>query len=243
MTSTSDCYNNIVSNNTMVIVRYSILLGRNSMQTKYYNKNSYNDDDYIEWQDVIDNGGIVAFPTETVYGLAVKYDDIDAIRRLFSLKERGEDKPLTLHVSSIDKVLPYVTVTPGFEMLAQSFLPGPLTIVLPKKNCNNSFIGNVTSVAVRMPCNDIAKAFISSCGSVVAATSANYSGSVPCINASDVKDRFDGKIDAIIDGGWCNGKISSTVISLVAPVPMILRQGGITKEAMEEVLHQQILIK
>lgn len=188
--------------------------------------------------EVLRNGGLVAFPTETVYGLGANALDETAVAGIFRAKGRPSDNPLIVHVSDskdLDKLTsskPEVT-----ELLIKNFWPGPLTLVIPRSPTIPDIVtAGLDSVAVRMPSHPIARLLIKKAGIPVAAPSANSSGKPSPTCASHVIDDLDGKVDVIIDGGSVEVGLESTVLDITAPIPVILRPGGVTHEQLETVL-------
>lgn len=187
---------------------------------------------------IINNGGLVAIPTETVYGLAANAFDSNAVSKIFKAKGRPSDNPLIVHISDINEIYRLVLDFPKkAQDLAFKFWPGPITIILKKSDViPNVVSGNLDTVAIRMPDNDLTRKLIKISGKPLAAPSANLSGSPSPTTMKHVLDDLNGKIDAIIDGGNCKVGLESTVITLVSEKPRILRPGGITKEQIESVI-------
>ncbi len=186
---------------------------------------------------ILKEGGLVAFPTETVYGLGANGLDEKAVSDIFMAKGRPSDNPLILHVTRMDNVEKIAYINENARKLSKFFWPGPLTMVLPKKECvPDRVTGGLSTVAVRMPSNDIARNLIESAGVPVAAPSANISGKPSPTTVDAVKEDMDGKIPAIIDGGACEIGIESTVVDLSTDIPMILRPGEITLEMIKTVI-------
>ena len=186
---------------------------------------------------LIQAGQIVAFPTETVYGLGANGFDVDACRKIFLVKERPADKPLTLHVATFEMIEQIAEINLAAEKLIEKFLPGPLTIILPKKNIVPDFVTcNSKSVGVRFPNNKIAQDLIKIAGVPVAAPSANISGKNPPVTAQEVFENLSGRLEIILDGGKCDVGISSTILDISTGVPKILRQGIISAASINEVL-------
>ena len=183
-------------------------------------------------------GGLVAIPTETVYGLAANALDSDAVRKVFEAKGRPCDNPLIVHVADVSEVESLVEkVDPRFYLLAERFWPGPLTVIMKKSPIvPDATSGNLDTVAIRMPSNPIANAVIKAAGVPLAAPSANSSGKPSPTKAQHVLDDLDGKIEMVIDGGSCEIGVESTVITLVGERPALLRPGGVTPEELREVL-------
>ena len=188
--------------------------------------------------DLIKKGELVAFPTETVYGLGVSIFNAKAVESIFRVKGRPSDNPLIAHVHSIAQVEEIAKEIPKlFYSLAEAFFPGPLAIVL-KKHSSVPLIASagLDSIAVRMPSHPIALKLIELVGTPLVAPSANSSGYPSSTTAEHVMEDFSGKIAAVIDGGSCQVGIESTVVSLLGPRPMLLRPGLITQEEIEKVL-------
>lgn len=186
---------------------------------------------------IIRSGGLVAFPTETVYGLGANGLDGEAVRRIFEAKGRPSDNPLILHVAKKSDVKELWSHVPdNARRLMDAFWPGPLTIIFVKSDIiPDEVTAGLDTVAVRMPEHKTALALIRAAGVPVAAPSANISGRPSPTSAEHVINDMDGKIDVIIDGGACRVGVESTVITLVGK-PTILRPGGITREMIENVI-------
>ena len=187
---------------------------------------------------ILADGGLVAFPTETVYGLGANALDDAAVKKIYLAKGRPSDNPLIVHIAEKEDIIPLVQeVTPAAKALIDAFFPAPLTIILPKSEKIGSVVsGGLDTVAVRMPQNETARALIKAAGVPVAAPSANTSGLPSPTRAKHVIDDMAGKIDAIIAGEDCDFGIESTVITLATDTPTILRPGAITKEMLEAVI-------
>ena len=188
--------------------------------------------------EIIRNGGLVAFPTETVYGLGANALDENAVKGIFKAKGRPSDNPLIVHIAKKSDIAPLVKeITPKAQALIDRFFPAPLTIILKKSDAvSKTTSGGLDTVAFRMPENETARRLIEAAGVPVAAPSANTSGLPSPTRAKHVIDDMTGKIDAIIDGGDCEYGVESTVITLASKVPTILRPGAVTKEMIEEVI-------
>ena len=200
--------------------------------------NSKNKNDLAVAADILKNGGLVAIPTETVYGLAANALDAEAVKKIFIAKGRPNDNPLIVHVSSLEEIPPLVEeVDPRLYELAEKFWPGPLTVILKKSDAvPNEVSPGLDTVAIRMPSHPDAREIISLSGVPLAAPSANASGKPSPTSVGRVIEDLDGKIDAAVDGGDCAVGVESTVITLATEPPMLLRPGGITVEQLEEVL-------
>jgi L-threonylcarbamoyladenylate synthase len=180
-------------------------------------------------------GEVVAFPTETVYGLGALYDAPEAVNKIFSLKKRPSDNPLIVHladISQIEKVA--IAIPEEFYRLAESFFPGPLTVVLQKHvSVPANVSAHLDTVAVRVPSHPLAKKLIAVAGKPLVAPSANLSGKPSPTLAEHVREDFGDQV-TILDGGPCKLGIESTVISLLNPkAPLLLRPGVIAKEELE----------
>lgn len=193
-----------------------------------------------EAADLIRSGELVAFPTETVYGLGADANNPAAARKIYAAKGRPSDNPLIVHIADIADFAHVASKIPKeAEMLAKAFWPGPLTMILEKGDkVPDQTTGGLGTVAVRMPDHPAALAFIRECGCPVAAPSANASGRPSPTLAVHVKEDLDGRIPFILDGGEVGIGIESTILDLTEDVPVILRPGFITKEMIERVIGQ-----
>lgn len=190
--------------------------------------------------EVLKNGGIVAVPTETVYGLAANALDVSAVRSIFAAKGRPQDNPLILHISSIDMLYDIAAeILPLALILAENFWPGPLTMIFPRKEAVPAeTCGGLDTAAVRMPNNAYTLSLIEKCGFPLAAPSANTSGLPSPTSAQHVYDDMKGKIPLIADGGECRFGVESTVISFDGSDSVrILRPGAVTAEMLREYAH------
>ncbi len=187
---------------------------------------------------ILTEGGIVAIPTETVYGLAASSLNKEAIEKVFTAKGRPQDNPLIVHISDIDMLYKVAKDIPESAIeCAKRFWPGPFTMVLKRaEGIDKSVSAGLDTVAVRMPDNKVARDIISACGLPLAAPSANSSGSPSPTSYEHVLNDLDGKIDAVILGEDCGVGVESTVITLVTEKPRILRPGAVTYEQLLEVL-------
>ena len=183
------------------------------------------------------DGELVAFPTETVYGLGAHAMDHNAVLGIFSAKGRPADNPLIVHIHDRSQLDDICEVNDLSIRLMDAFWPGPLTIILPRKEAvPSSVTAGLDTVAVRMPSHPVALALLKACNLPIAAPSANRSGKPSPTSAKHVFDDMDGRIPLIIDGGESDVGLESTVISLVGEKPCILRPGGITQAMLEKVL-------
>lgn len=206
---------------------------------KYLDLKNY--DDYSKLNipgEVIKNGGIVLFPTETVYGIGANGLDEDAVKKIFIAKGRKQDNPLILHISNLDILKLIAKDISEIEYkLMDAFWPGPFTIILNKTDVvPSSVTGGLDTVGVRMPSGKIAKALIEAAGTPIAAPSANISGRPSGTNVQDIIDELYDKVEFIIDGGDCEVGLESTVVRVVDGTPVILRPGGITPSEIASVI-------
>ncbi len=210
---------------------------------KLYVKNNY-DAAVARAAEILKNGGTVAIPTETVYGLAASAYCDSAINNVFKAKGRPQDNPLIVHIAKIEDLKDVAVDVPEIAFtLAKRFCPGPLTMVLKKGSriCGNVSCG-LDSVAVRMPDNKIARDIIEKSGLPLAAPSANVSGYPSPTSAQHVLNDLDGKIDAVVMGDDCKIGVESTVVSLLG-TPRLLRPGAVTAEQLREFLPDLIIDK
>lgn len=189
----------------------------------------------------LSDGGLVAFPTETVYGLGADALNTDAAEKIYAAKGRPSDNPLIVHIATVEDMEKIAYPNATAYALAESFWPGPLTLVLPKKTIvPDSTTGGLDTVALRMPAHPAALALIRQSGAYVAAPSANISGRPSPTKASHVVEDMTGKIEYIIDGGPVGIGIESTIVDVCGETPAILRPGFITKEMLEEIVGEVI---
>lgn len=183
------------------------------------------------------DGELVAFPTETVYGLGAHALDAEAVCGIFTAKGRPADNPLIVHIHDRSQLKDICEVNDLAIRLMDAFWPGPLTIILPRKAAVPDVVtAKLDTVAVRMPSHPVAMAMLKACGLPIAAPSANRSGKPSPTSAQHVLDDMDGRIPLILDGGESDVGLESTVISLVGEKPCILRPGGVTKAMLEGVI-------
>lgn len=187
---------------------------------------------------IIRSGGLVAFPTETVYGLGADAFCPAAVKKIFEAKGRPGDNPLIVHIASADKLSEIVCeIPPEAQLLLNRFTPGPLTLVLKKsKNIPYEVTAGLDTVGVRIPSHPAARAFIKAAGRPIAAPSANRSGCPSPTTAQHVLADLDGKVELILDGGSCAVGVESTVLSMTGSIPVLLRPGGVTLEQLKSVL-------
>ena len=186
--------------------------------------------------EIIKNGGLVLFPTETVYGLGANGLDENAVKKIYKAKGREQDNPLILHVSNFDMVSKIARNISDIEYtLMKTFWPGPFTIILDRTEIVPDIVtAGLDTVGVRMPSGSIAKELISYAGIPIAAPSANVSGRPSGTNISDIFEELSDKVDYIVDGGECEVGLESTVVRVVDGIPNILRPGKISPEDIKK---------
>ena len=189
---------------------------------------------------ILRQGGLVAFPTETVYGLGGDGLKADAAARIYAAKGRPSDNPLILHIAKVEDMEQLAEdIPPLAYRLAEKFWPGPLTMILKKRAVvPYATTGGLETVAIRMPSDEIARAIIQASGTYIAAPSANLSGRPSPTRAAHVIEDLSGRIEMIVDGGDSDIGLESSIIDLSGEVPMILRPGYITKEDFEQVVSE-----
>ena len=182
---------------------------------------------------ILREGGLVVFPTETVYGLGGDGTNAEAAKRIYAAKGRPSDNPLIIHIASPEQAEGYAHTNDTYYKLAKAFMPGPLTVILPKKETvPYSVTGGLETVAVRCPSHPIARKLIDASGFPIAAPSANLSGKPSPTCAHHVIDDLNGRVDMIIDGGNCEIGLESTIIRLDGDRATLLRPGAITADAL-----------
>ena len=209
------------------------------MKTKIFGKEGIS-----EAAEILRGGGLVAFPTETVYGLGGNGLDKEAAKKIYAAKGRPSDNPLILHVSSIEEVYPLVKALPEkAKKLMEAFWPGPLTLVLPKSDLvPKESTGGLETVALRSPENALTLDLIRACGFPIAGPSANLSGRPSPTEASHVFEDLGGRIEGILEDGAVGIGVESTIVDLSENCPTLLRPGAITVEDLEEVLGEKVAI-
>lgn len=210
------------------------------MNTKIYKIDdvSSQKNEIDEIASLIKRGEAVAIPTETVYGIAADCFNEEAVSKIFEAKGRPSDNPLIVHIAKTEELYSLVKEVPEKALrLAEKYWPGPLTIILPKKDCvPDKVSGGLPTVAVRMPSHPVAKAIIEAAGVPLAAPSANISGFPSPTSPEHVTDDMTGRLPAIVDGGECDFGIESTVVTLATDPPTLLRPGAVTLTQLEEIL-------
>lgn len=210
-------------------------------ETKCWHINDHiekHSDDLAEAAALIKEGELVAFPTETVYGLGADATNDEAVASIFQAKGRPQDNPLIAHVASKEQLKSLVTELPDYvDALLDAFSPGPLTYVLPSNGkCAAAVTAGLETVAVRIPEHPVALALIEASGKPLAAPSANTSGKPSPTEAAHVSEDLTGKIAGLIDGGETGIGVESTVLDCTTHIPTILRPGGVTKADLEAVI-------
>ena len=188
--------------------------------------------------ELIRSGALVAFPTETVYGLGANALDAAAVKRIFEAKGRPGDNPLIVHISAIDQLPPLTACAPGpmAQKLMAACWPGPMTLIFPKSSAVPAEVtAGLDTVAIRYPAHPAARALIDAARRPIAAPSANRSGRPSPTTAAHVLEDMDGRIPLVLDGGSCDVGLESTVIDVTGDVPRILRPGGVTPERVREI--------
>lgn len=193
---------------------------------------------------LLQQGEIVAIPTETVYGIAASAYNGAAVTKIFKAKGRPQDNPLIVHIDSLEMLPGLVSeVSKDAQRLAAAFWPGPLTIILPRgERVADEVCAGLDTVAVRMPSHPVARAVIAAAGLPLAAPSANLSGSPSPTTAHYVWADMQGRLPLILDGGECQVGVESTVITLAGEQPMLLRPGYITQEQLQQALGRPVLL-
>ncbi|MBR4872717.1 MAG: threonylcarbamoyl-AMP synthase [Clostridia bacterium] len=182
---------------------------------------------------ILRKGGLVVFPTETVYGLGGNGTDDSAAKKIYAAKGRPSDNPLIIHISEPKQAEDYAYTNDTYYQLAKAFMPGPITVILPKKDSVPlSVTGGLDTVAIRCPSHPIARALIDAAGIPIAAPSANLSGKPSPTCARHVIEDLEGRVDVIIDGGDCEIGLESTIIRLDGNQATLLRPGAITADAL-----------
>ncbi len=192
---------------------------------------------------LLGKGALVAFPTETVYGLGADARQGEAVAAIYAAKGRPAFNPLIVHVADTQSAKTYVEWTPAAQQLADAFWPGPLTLVLPLRpshGISSLVTAGLDTLAIRVPAHPAAQALLGAFGGPVAAPSANPSGRISPTTAEHVATGLEGRIAAILDGGPCNVGLESTIIGFDGPKAVMLREGGVSAERIEQVLDQKL---
>ena len=195
-------------------------------------QNKINEDELKEVSNCLKSGGLVIFPTETIYGIGALATNVNAVDNIFIAKGRPNDNPIILHLDNKEEITKYAYITNEIEQkLIDAFMPGPFTLILKKKDIVPSNVSaNLDTIGIRIPSGKIANAILAYDHLPIAAPSANVSGKPSGTNIKDIINEFDNKVDYIIDGGNSEIGVESTVVKVIDGIPTILRPGFITKE-------------
>jgi len=194
---------------------------------------------------ILQNGGLVAFPTETVYGLGADASNDHAVAKIYQAKGRPQFNPLIVHVANVQTARRFVQWNALADQLAQAFWPGPLTLVLPRKKdavLSDLLSAGLPTIAIRVPKHPVAKALLTQFGGAVAAPSANPSGQISPTSPAHVRSGLDGRIDAIVDGAVCTVGLESTIVQLDDGA-VLLRPGGVAVEDIEKEIGRPVSIR
>ncbi len=202
------------------------------MDTKLFNTE---ENEINEAGEIIRNGGLVAFPTETVYGLGASAFDADAAKKIYAAKGRPSDNPLIVHICDKSQITDIAAEIPNAaQTVIDKFMPGPVTVILKKKSViPDDVTAGLNTVAIRFPAHETARRLIAAARVPIAAPSANLSGKPSPTKAKHVIKDMTGRIDAIIDGGDCNVGVESTIVDFTGEKPVILRPGGVTYDDLK----------
>ena len=204
-----------------------------------------NEENILQAAALIKSGKLVAFPTETVYGLGANVYDAHAVAGIFAAKGRPTFNPLISHIADPEELAGYAEADSRALFLAQKFWPGPLTFVLRRKDENPALdlvCAGLKTITVRCPSHPVARALIRQSGVPIAAPSANRSQTISPTTADAVYDSLGDKVDMILDGGACAVGVESTILDLPTPQAVLLRAGGVTKEELEQALNETVQI-
>lgn len=200
----------------------------------------YQKKDLDQVVDALNHGKVIAFPTDTVFGLGVRYDDETALNRLKQAKIRPDSKPIPMMVASFEQVKMVAEVSAKAERLMNAFMPGAFTIVLKKKSNVADYITNgLATIAIRMPADDFVLSLMTKMNCALLVSSANISSQHSCQSASEVLEQLNGRIDGIVLGESGNG-VASTIVDASMDTFHILREGPISKEMIEEVWEERL---
>ena len=201
---------------------------------KVYRTETLKDEAYSEIVSLLHSGGVIAFPTDTAYGLGADPFNDAAVNRIFQVKGRPDTKAILLIVSSREMAESVAEPPEVFYDLAKQFWPGPLTVILPaKKSLPINLTAGTAAIGVRWPIADFATRLVNDFGTPVTATSANRSGLPAAITADEVRNQLDESVDALVDGGELPSRGGSTVLGLTTDVPVVLREGPVRFDALE----------
>ena len=207
--------------------------------TKVYDwKKEINKKELDNCVEILKNGGIVIFPTETVYGIGANAFIEDSVKKIYEIKNRPNEKPVSILVSNIDEISKYAIISNDIERkIINKFMPGPITIILKKKNGVFDYVSSgKDTIGVRIPDNNIILEILKKFSLPIVAPSANISGMPSGIDANEILKDFNGKVDICIDGGKAKLGEGSTIVQVIDNKPVILRQGKITLNEINECL-------
>lgn len=190
--------------------------------------------------EILKRGGLIAMPTETVYGLAADAQNPEALQKIFTVKQRPADHPLIVHIASKDQLMDWASDIPACAYaLADAFWPGPLTLILKKaKHVSDLVTGGQGTIGLRVPGHPVALALLKRWGGGLAAPSANRFGRISPTTADAVREELGERVELILDGGQCEVGVESTIVDVSTTIPVILRPGMITAQQIEQVLHK-----
>lgn len=212
--------------------------------SKFYDwKKDIKEEELNEIVSLINDDGVIIFPTDTVYGIGGNATSQNVISKIYKLKQRPCEKALSILVKNKDEIEKYAYITNEIERkIIDSFLPGPVTIILRKKKNSifNLLDGSMDTIGIRIPDNKIVKAIVERCNFPIAAPSANISGKPSCIRIEDVVKDFDGKVDAFIDGGECKKNIPSTIIRVDESKINVIREGAVSIEEINKKIYEGV---
>ena len=189
-------------------------------------------------------GQLVCYPTDTVYGIGATASNEDAIRRLYAVKGRTPNKPLPLLIAEPADAGRYAEITPVAHRLMSRFWPGPLTIVLRKSaGLRSRALAGQNTVGLRVPDNDVPRSLVKMLGEPLTGSSANRSGARPPVSAAEVAFSLGEMVSLVIDGGRASGEVESTVVDVTGAAPVIVREGAVSREELEDALGRQVEVR
>jgi len=190
---------------------------------------------------ILQNGGVIAFPTDTVYGLGADAFNARAVERIYEIKTRPKDRPLPVLIADVRQLTALAGPIPEIaRFLARQFWPGGLTLVLAKKDSLLPYLASTPTIAVRIPAHPVCLALIRQLGNPLIGTSANVTGQPPALTAEEVEHQLGGRIDFVINGGSCPGGKESTIVDVTREPPIILREGIIPSHEIHKI-HKRYL--
>ena len=204
-------------------------------------KDKIDENELNEVSEVLKKDGVIIFPTETVYGIGGNATSIEVIKKIYEIKKRPENKPLTILLKSKKEIEKYAIIQSDIERkIINKLMPGPITLILKKKNgcLSDEITSGKDTIGIRMPDNEIIQKLLNKCDFPIAAPSANISGRPSNTEVQGVLEDFDGKVDLIIDGGKCKESIASTIVYVENEKIDILREGTISKEYISKIVSE-----